>query len=44
MFLLRGSALKNTEWVYGIAVYTGHETKIMKNNTGSPNKKSDVEK
>jgi magnesium-transporting ATPase (P-type) len=44
MLLLRGSSLKNTEWVYGVAVYTGHETKIMKNNTGSKNKKSDVEK
>ena len=27
--LLRGSSLRNTEWVVGIAVYTGHETKIM---------------
>lgn len=29
--LLRGSKLKNTEYVYGIVVFTGHETKVMKN-------------
>ncbi len=27
--LLRGSTLKNTTWIYGIVVFTGHETKIM---------------
>lgn len=26
--LLRGMSLKNTEWVIGIVVYTGHQTKI----------------
>lgn len=29
--LLRGSSLKNTEYVYGIAIYTGHDTKVMMN-------------
>ena len=29
--LLRGSVLKNTEFVFGIVVFTGHETKVMKN-------------
>ena len=27
--LLRGSQLKNTAWIYGIAIYSGHETKLM---------------
>ena len=38
--LLRGSSLKNTEWVYGVCVFTGHETKIMKNGTKSRPKKN----
>jgi len=29
--LLRGGTLKNTEYIYGIVIYTGVETKIMKN-------------
>lgn len=28
---LRGTTLKNTEFILGIAVYTGHHTKLMKN-------------
>lgn len=42
--LLRGSSLKNTKWIYGIAVYTGHDTKIMKNSAGSQSKMSKIEK
>ena len=38
--LLRGSSLRNTEWVIGIAVYTGHETKIMQNSKNSKVKQS----
>ena len=30
-FLLKGSVLKNTEWVAGLVVYSGNETKIMLN-------------
>ena len=41
--LLRGSSLRNTEWVIGIAVYTGHDTKIMKNSPSARSKKSSVE-
>ena len=29
--VLRGSSLRNTEYVYGIAVFTGHDTKVMQN-------------
>ncbi len=43
MILLRGSSLKNTDYVYGVAVYTGHETKIMKNSAQSKNKFSKLE-
>ncbi|KAJ3117405.1 hypothetical protein HK100_000822, partial [Physocladia obscura] len=31
--LLRGAMLRNTRWIYGIVVFTGHETKLMKNAT-----------
>lgn len=27
--LLRGSQLKNTSWIYGIVIYSGHDTKLM---------------
>lgn len=29
--LLRGAQLRNTSWVYGVVVFTGHETKLMLN-------------
>ena len=31
--LLRGAQLRNTPWVYGVAIFTGHETKLMRNAT-----------
>ena len=31
--LLRGMSLRNTDHVHGLVVFTGHETKVMKNNT-----------
>lgn len=31
--LLRGAQLRNTAWLYGIVVFTGHETKLMRNAT-----------
>ena len=29
--LLRGAQLRNTSWIYGLVVFTGHETKLMLN-------------
>lgn len=42
--LLRGSQLRNTRWIYGVVLYTGHETKLMKNSTSPPLKRSQIEK
>lgn len=36
--------LRNTSWVFGIVVYTGHETKLMRNSTMAPLKRSSVDK
>ena len=41
--LLRGSSLRNTEYIYGLTVFTGHETKIMKNSVGARSKFSRLE-
>jgi phospholipid-transporting ATPase len=43
-FLLRGSSLRNTDWIYGVVTYTGHTTRIMKNSTGARTKFSRIEK
>lgn len=43
-FLLRGSSLKNTDWITGLVCHTGHETRIMMNSTGSKAKSSRIEK
>uniref|UniRef100_A0A8B9NBV6 Phospholipid-transporting ATPase n=1 Tax=Accipiter nisus TaxID=211598 RepID=A0A8B9NBV6_9AVES len=42
--LLRGAQLRNTQWVHGIVVYTGHDTKLMQNSTSPPLKMSNVER
>lgn len=42
--LLRGANLKNTNWIQGIVIFTGHETKLMRNATATPIKKTDVER
>lgn len=42
--LLRGCSLKNTEYVYGLTVFTGHDTKIMQNSAKSKYKLSNLEK
>ncbi|KAJ8382526.1 hypothetical protein SKAU_G00033040 [Synaphobranchus kaupii] len=38
--LLRGAQLRNTQWIHGIVVYTGHDTKLMQNSTRPPLKLS----
>ncbi|OAL38602.1 hypothetical protein AYO20_02252 [Fonsecaea nubica] len=42
--LLRGAVLRNTPWVHGVVVFTGHETKLMRNATATPIKRTDVER
>ncbi|XP_054269311.1 probable phospholipid-transporting ATPase IA isoform X3 [Macrosteles quadrilineatus] len=42
--LLRGAMLRNTSWIFGLVIYTGHETKLMKNSTSAPLKRSTVDK
>ncbi|SJK97928.1 probable P-type ATPase (amino-phospholipid-translocase) [Armillaria ostoyae] len=42
--LLRGAQLRNTPWVYGLCVFTGHETKLMRNATAAPIKRTAVER
>uniref|UniRef100_T1JKU3 Phospholipid-transporting ATPase n=1 Tax=Strigamia maritima TaxID=126957 RepID=T1JKU3_STRMM len=47
--LLRGAKLKNTTWIFGIVIYTGHETKLMMasslhNSLPAPLKRSTVDK
>eukprot|EP00928_Gymnodinium_smaydae_P028092 TRINITY_DN21522_c0_g1_i1.p1 TRINITY_DN21522_c0_g1~~TRINITY_DN21522_c0_g1_i1.p1 ORF type:complete len:2517 (+),score=570.63 TRINITY_DN21522_c0_g1_i1:247-7551(+) len=42
-FLLRGSTLRNTEFVFGVVVFTGFDTKVMRNLKKTPFKRSNVE-
>ena len=42
--LLRGMSLRNTEHVYGVVVFTGHDTKVMKNSATGKYKFSSLEK
>ncbi|KAJ4961095.1 hypothetical protein NE237_021005 [Protea cynaroides] len=41
--LLRDSKLRNTEYIYGVVIFTGHDTKVMQNATDPPSKRSKVE-
>ncbi len=40
--LLRGCTLKNTNYVYGIVIYVGNDTKIMQNSKKAPRKISNM--
>lgn len=42
--LLRDSKLKNTDFIYGVVIFTGHDTKVMQNSTEPPSKRSKIEK
>ncbi|XP_044578260.1 probable phospholipid-transporting ATPase IA isoform X4 [Cotesia glomerata] len=43
--LLRGAILRNTKWIFGAVIYTGHDTKLMQNNTTTaPLKRSTLDR
>lgn len=42
--LLRGAMLRNTKWVHGIAIFTGKDTKLVRNSSITPPKRSNVER
>lgn len=42
--LLRDSKLRNTDYIYGVVVFTGHDTKVIQNSTDPPLKRSKVER
>lgn len=42
--LLRDSKLRNTTYIYGVVIFTGHDTKVMQNATKSPSKRSTIER
>ncbi|KAL7750740.1 phospholipid transporting ATPase [Sorochytrium milnesiophthora] len=42
--LLRGCYLRNTEWVIGLVVYTGSESKISLNGGATPSKQTRIER
>lgn len=42
--LLRGTVVRNTEWVIGVVMATGVDTKIVLNSGGTPSKRSKVER
>lgn len=42
--ILRGATLRNTGWIFGLVIFTGHETKLMRNATATPIKRTAVER
>lgn len=41
---MKGSKLKNTDWVVGLVIYTGNDTKLMMNSQKVRNKQSKMER
>ncbi|KAF4549938.1 Phospholipid-transporting ATPase DNF1-like protein [Elsinoe fawcettii] len=42
--LLRGCSVKNTDWILGVVIFTGDETKIMLNSGITPSKRAKISK
>ncbi|KAG5522348.1 hypothetical protein RHGRI_034508 [Rhododendron griersonianum] len=42
--LLRGCSLRNTEYIIGAVIFSGHETKVMMNSMNVPSKRSTLER
>ncbi|CAI9761835.1 unnamed protein product [Fraxinus pennsylvanica] len=42
--LLRDSKLRNTDYIYGVVIFTGHDTKVVMNSRDPPSKRSKIEK
>ncbi|KAI4313998.1 hypothetical protein L6164_026941 [Bauhinia variegata] len=42
--LLRDSKLRNTDHVFGVVIFTGHDTKVIQNSTDPPSKRTRIER
>lgn len=42
--LLRDSKLRNTDYIYGVVIFSGPDTKVVRNSTRSPSKRSRIER
>ncbi|KAL1370475.1 hypothetical protein HN51_000736 [Arachis hypogaea] len=42
--LLRDSKLRNTDYIFGAVIFTGHDTKVIQNSTDPPSKRSRIER
>ncbi|XP_057951462.1 putative phospholipid-transporting ATPase 9 isoform X2 [Malania oleifera] len=42
--LLRDSKLRNTDYIFGVVIFTGHDTKVIQNSTAPPSKRSKIER
>ncbi|XP_068656331.1 probable phospholipid-transporting ATPase 4 [Aristolochia californica] len=42
--LLRDSKLRNTQYIYGVVIFSGPDAKVVQNSTSSPSKRSCIER